>query len=310
MYYLPLISNRIFVIDTNKHSVNEVYTTSMKCHEDIQCQSTNEMSLKCLELEDDKRICIHDPAILCKCDDDCPLLNKCVDLFLHYRFGVCVPPSNKNNYNTTQNLSKITVFRKQTMIQDIKLYLPVITIFVSIVLSIVFFLAMSTQTMVVEKTTETSSSSSNQAFMCKDEPHCNDFRPDEITCQNDADIFRACFASCTGCKCKDTTVCSTLRLSPKYCQHSAFVRENCPKSCQLCQKIHDKGIGIYHTTLIQSLCFTNILDERRNNICKDCKDIFILLNSRNLCNEMLYQSRITPGMLKGRRRNNHDFPLQ
>ena len=77
---------------------------------DGECPKLNDMLLKCLELNGNKKICIHDPAILCNGDEKCPSQSKCVDLLPKSYYGICVPlPHKLGNflrslelYNTTQ----------------------------------------------------------------------------------------------------------------------------------------------------------------------------------------------------------------
>ena len=96
-----------FIADLTKISSAE--TRFIKCNRDGDCPKLNRTSLNCLEFKTVKKVCIHDPAILCKCQDDCPVLTNCVDLLHYLDFGICLPRSNtpiKRKAINTGNIKK------------------------------------------------------------------------------------------------------------------------------------------------------------------------------------------------------------
>ena len=83
------------------HTIDDVTSEVIKCDLNRQCPLlSGELLLKCLDLKASKNLCIHDPAILCECDEECPMLSKCTNLLSKSNFGVCVPtPKTGGNYS-------------------------------------------------------------------------------------------------------------------------------------------------------------------------------------------------------------------
>ena len=83
----------------------------------------------------------------------------------------------------------------------------------------------------------------DEAKECQDESYCHEININSELCNIDNNIYKDCYASCSGCKkCGDDATCDKFPINQVLCDNSEKIKELCKKSCNLC--IGDKELPL------------------------------------------------------------------